>query len=111
MTCFSQQDTERSDNVKFPGQDPREDHMFPLAFWEAVIMALAVDVPFIWVPKGMHVVQKWILNLEPTQLKALLYRLNLNWKTSEYRNWCLLLLANKVWVVYYTPFAIPANYT
>ena len=58
MTCFSQQDTERSDNVKFPGQDPRGDDMFPLAFWETVIMALAVDVPFIWVPKGLHVLQK-----------------------------------------------------
>lgn len=76
-----------------------------------MIMALAIDVPFIGVPKGMHVVQKWILNLEPTQLKAILHRLNLNWKIFEYRNRCLLLQANKVWVDYYTPFAIPANYT
>lgn len=58
MTCFNQQDTEESDNVKFPGQDPKGVHVFPLAFCEAVIMALAVDVSFIWVPKGMHVVQK-----------------------------------------------------
>lgn len=93
VTCLSQWGMEES-------------HMFPLALPDAVIMALGVNAPSVWAPEGTHVEPTWILSLEPGPVEALADWLNLNEKTREYRNKCLLLLATKIWVVYYIPCVI-----